>query len=643
MSRTVTVTFSDGSTHVYANAPDNITPEEVTARASKDFGKAVTHLDGGKAASPAKQEPMTFGGALAEAPIGALNQIGDAISAIPKAVGNIAQGVYKYGMSYPAHLGSQIGEQLPAALANQLGGQIQFARNLSPKALQGSAPVMQGGEADKHPWLSLTQGNTMPLKQQIANKPLNLLADAAGIAGTTAPGRWFLGKTADAAMAAPRAIVRALADMTPEYRAQNALLQGARATPGSTPQAIAAALDANRSPVPGVNFTAAQAAPDPGLIALERQSRVNPNTAPAWANFDTNQNTGMFNAMSNIVNPADDAAVAAARESRDAATRPYRQASQALANQGSLEPIGGFDAPHAPNYPEQFSQPIRDAAGTQMTLPGPRVNPAVQRTGNYVQESLPMGGSAAEDAYEVRKRLGDALNSRHGQSLTDLDASIKSADVSSRVIRSSIDGALNRASGGMWGDYLRAFQDSSRDVKSLEALNAIRGELADRIAGRGLNDLAGNPKLTRAYINQIIERHSTDKYGDRIAPDVMQRLNDIRRTAQDIEAPQANYKLSVTGGGGSNTAHDVALGGAMHLANALGMGPLARFTASVARGAGSIGEEAGATRLANILQDQGEAGRAIRAAVAREEQRRGRRSSGMTPAALAAALVSQQQ
>ena len=49
MPRNITVTFDDGSTHVYQNAPDDITPEMVTERASKDFGKTVKALDGGRA------------------------------------------------------------------------------------------------------------------------------------------------------------------------------------------------------------------------------------------------------------------------------------------------------------------------------------------------------------------------------------------------------------------------------------------------------------------------------------------------------------------------------------------------------------------------------------------------------------------
>lgn len=51
MPRNITVTFDDGSTHVYQQAPDNITPDQVSARAQKDFGKSVVSLDGGRSAA----------------------------------------------------------------------------------------------------------------------------------------------------------------------------------------------------------------------------------------------------------------------------------------------------------------------------------------------------------------------------------------------------------------------------------------------------------------------------------------------------------------------------------------------------------------------------------------------------------------
>jgi len=52
MPRNITITFDDGTSHTYQNAPDTLTPQDVQGRAEKDFGKAVTGIDGGKQSAP---------------------------------------------------------------------------------------------------------------------------------------------------------------------------------------------------------------------------------------------------------------------------------------------------------------------------------------------------------------------------------------------------------------------------------------------------------------------------------------------------------------------------------------------------------------------------------------------------------------
>lgn len=59
MPRKVTVTLQDGTVHVYDNAPDDITPEQVTARAEQDFGMPVVSLDGGRQATQAAAKPVS--------------------------------------------------------------------------------------------------------------------------------------------------------------------------------------------------------------------------------------------------------------------------------------------------------------------------------------------------------------------------------------------------------------------------------------------------------------------------------------------------------------------------------------------------------------------------------------------------------
>lgn len=71
MPRNITVTFADGSTHVYRGAPDNVTPEQVSQRAAKEFGKPVKSLDGGRGgrgAAPAKPAPARPGQPAKPAP-----------------------------------------------------------------------------------------------------------------------------------------------------------------------------------------------------------------------------------------------------------------------------------------------------------------------------------------------------------------------------------------------------------------------------------------------------------------------------------------------------------------------------------------------------------------------------------------------
>ena len=70
MARTVTLTFEDGSTHVYQNVPDNVTPDAIQQRAAVEFqGKALRGIDGGKGATPADVSLGMTGAGAAIAPI----------------------------------------------------------------------------------------------------------------------------------------------------------------------------------------------------------------------------------------------------------------------------------------------------------------------------------------------------------------------------------------------------------------------------------------------------------------------------------------------------------------------------------------------------------------------------------------------
>lgn len=87
MSRNITVTFGDGSTHVYQNAPDTLTPQDVAARAASDFsGRAVTNIDGGNPAPPAAAPAPS----LMDSVVGTIKS---AASSVADAASTVAGGV----------------------------------------------------------------------------------------------------------------------------------------------------------------------------------------------------------------------------------------------------------------------------------------------------------------------------------------------------------------------------------------------------------------------------------------------------------------------------------------------------------------------------------------------------------------------
>jgi hypothetical protein len=119
MPRDITVTFDDGSTHIYQNAPDNLTPDAVSARAQQDFGKVVKALDGGrKGAGIAQAAPEV---SLRDRIMGVIETpaalagglAGSVVAPMAGVIGSLTSG--KYG----TQAGVQAGEQAAQAARAQ--------------------------------------------------------------------------------------------------------------------------------------------------------------------------------------------------------------------------------------------------------------------------------------------------------------------------------------------------------------------------------------------------------------------------------------------------------------------------------------------------------------------------------------------
>ena len=128
MPRNITITFEDGTTHVYQNAPDDLTPVAVQQRAQQDFGKNVIGVDGGKKGAPAGEGmPAARAGAApaveAEQPAG-YNAFATAGSFFPSlyknTIGNLVDVV-----SSPVQSAQGIGDIVAGGVYKALPGPVQ--------------------------------------------------------------------------------------------------------------------------------------------------------------------------------------------------------------------------------------------------------------------------------------------------------------------------------------------------------------------------------------------------------------------------------------------------------------------------------------------------------------------------------------
>lgn len=95
MPRNITVTFGDGTSHVYENAPDNITPDAVQARAEKEFFKTIKGIDGGKF-TPIQEVAMPKG--ILDTAADALTSLGATkTKAMKDAAGGLVRGAGSIG------------------------------------------------------------------------------------------------------------------------------------------------------------------------------------------------------------------------------------------------------------------------------------------------------------------------------------------------------------------------------------------------------------------------------------------------------------------------------------------------------------------------------------------------------------------
>lgn len=162
----ITVSFSDGTSHVYRNAPDNITPQQAHERAAREFqGRTITNIDGGR-----REAPVTVGGVAAEGAKGIVRGASDTALSIGKAGANVVFGPFVGGLLSGAiedlaapsrkmveRKAENAAEQFAGtageiAGASAIGGGVSGARNLAMTAAAsglGASGEQIGGEGGR--------------------------------------------------------------------------------------------------------------------------------------------------------------------------------------------------------------------------------------------------------------------------------------------------------------------------------------------------------------------------------------------------------------------------------------------------------------------------------------------------------------
>lgn len=153
MPRDITITLQDGSQHVYKNAPDNVTPDAVSSRASQEFGQAVTHLDGGKKDGPNMlvDAARSIPGGLAQGVAGTIGLPSTAVNFVANITRKLMgrKEIPDDAPDAATFMGLPTGGQLNKAISAPTGGYYE------PKTTAGRyaetaasfAPALVGGEA----------------------------------------------------------------------------------------------------------------------------------------------------------------------------------------------------------------------------------------------------------------------------------------------------------------------------------------------------------------------------------------------------------------------------------------------------------------------------------------------------------------
>lgn len=323
------------------------------------------------------------------------------------------------------------------------------------------------------------------------------------------------------------------------------------------------------SMVPGVQRNLAEESLDPGIAQLVRQF------PQELAEQGVSNNEARVSAIRGAFNGASDDVARAIEGARDDMAEQTLSGLRAIRNPSPVpDPpnffgsLGGTPA-RATQPPQAISiDPVNRLIGGM--IPKFDKRPAVQATLNYVRSLTRGGVRDADEAYELRKTIGDLMEGKIGGDM----AASKVARRQLMEVRDALDAEMSRAF-PQWGQYLQRYK-----ADSTLATQARVGEGILNRARQGRNPATGERMLTGNdlagtvnNIDQVVKRAAGFRHAN-----ARNTLTDQQRGLLANLGDDANRMVFAQSGGrapGSDTAQN--LGTQALMSNMFGGGQLSRM------------------------------------------------------------------
>lgn len=275
---------------------------------------------------------------------------------------------------------------------------------------------------------------------------------------------------------------------------------------------------------------------DPAIARMELAARANPDTAESWHGFDQNAANARWKALHEAL--GNDTSVQAAKDE-----------TNNFASLAIPELFKGVNSKALTGSVQDFGTAVQG----RLNMAVKNADPARQQVYGYVKQAIDQGGGSAQMLWNIRKTLSDWLEGTPPPGLEGTRGAKMDAPI--METRKAIDNVLNRATDKKWSKFLENYGEFARKESEQKAGQNIRNVFFDETlaAPRGATTSTGNPAVTRARLEQALQRFGKNDFGE--ALNYPQR-NVVDQVLGDLRSDEIlqRVKSSMTGKGGSQTA-----------------------------------------------------------------------------------------